>query len=167
MIKTRNIDVASPARYVRIVWTGVGTLPVVAAGTPVYNMGVYPYAAEPKTQAFSSSLPSFGKIVDVVFGHAIAGTGGTSVVYNVKKNGTTIFTTNCTILPTAAAALSFDTKLELGSAVLTGVTRPVLKTDSTIYVKKGDIFSVDTTITGVYTLNPAVSITLVIDPQTV
>lgn len=161
MIKARNIDPASANRYVYLEMTFQQTAAVTAWG-----VGCWPVSQNVKTQAGvpSTGLATLGKVVDVIVYQANVGVGGTSVTCNILKNGTTIFTTN-PVMALASGVTAIDTKGEL--AVPTGATRGVLKTDSTVLCKKGDVFALTTTVSGTYTGAPALGIVVVIDPSPV
>ena len=137
MIKTRNIDPKSAARYTDSIHYH-GALPALSGTSNAVGLGVWPYSQISKDQAFSLTLPSFAKVVDVIISQPYAGTGGTSYTINILKNGTTMLTTNGAITQ-AAAAGAVDAKGELANVA--GYTRPVLKTDSTVLLKKGDIIT--------------------------
>jgi len=161
MIKARNIDPASAVRYVYLEMTFQQTAAVTAWG-----VGCWPVSQAVRTQSgvASTALQTLGKVVDVIIYQAAVGVGGTSVTCNILKNGTTIFTTNG-VIALASGVAAIDAKGEL--AVPTGATRPVLKTDSTVLCKKGDVFALTTTVTGTYTTAPNLGIIVVVDPNPV
>jgi hypothetical protein len=165
MIKSRNLDPATAGRYVILEWAG--PIPGLSPATYATAIGAYMFAEEVKTQSFSATLPGFAKIVDVVIAQANAGAGGTSVTFNVKKNGTTIFGTNGVFLLAAAANTAIDAKAEI--ATVTNTTRPVLTTTvSNLLLKKGDVVSVDIVVAGTYTgTAPQFSVHVVVDPYPV
>jgi hypothetical protein len=160
MIKTRNIDPKSAARYTDSIHYH-GVIPALTGTSNAAAMGVWTYSQISKDQPFSSSLPSFARVVDAIIAQPYAGAGGTSYTISVLKNGTTMFSTLGAITQ-AAVAGAVDSKNELPN--IAGYTRPVLKTDSTVLLKKGDVISLVVVVTGTYTTGANLSVSLIVDP---
>ena len=153
MIRARNVDASSALRY--IVFESTGALPALTGTLSAVMLGAWPFRQQGMANA---------KIVDVIISQATAGTAGTSWTVNVKKNGTTVLATNGVMALASGANAKVDAKAEAG-AVPSGATRPVLKTDGTVLLTKGDVVSWDLTVSGTYTgAAPQVCVTVVIDP---
>ncbi len=157
MIKARNVDPSSALRYINLTWEGA--LPALTGALNGILIGVYLFK-----QTLAAGVGA--RVVDIVVAQALAGTAGTSWSAAVKKNGTAIYSTAPVLALASGAYAAVDSKAEL--ALPTGATRGVLKTDSTILIKKGDVLSWDLTVTGTYTgAAPYCSVSLVIDPYPV
>lgn len=165
MIKSRNIDPASPARYVELAGPMTATTAAIVNAQPVFVWHMparYPVNLNQLQSAAAQVSTPGAKIVDVLFYQSFVGVGGTSQALTILKNGTTIFTT-APVIALASGAAAIDTAGVL--AVPTGATRGVLKTDTTILLKKGDILSFTLAVTGTYTTAPNVSFVVVVDPN--
>lgn len=94
------------------------------------------------TGGIGSWSPNFsGRITSFYLGVLTAGASDRSVTATVKKNGTTISTTD--------PAITFNaTGPENTYAAATGVTVGVLKTDTTVDFVAGDVFTVELTLGG-------------------
>lgn len=138
---------------------------VTLTGTGTNSLGIFPYSQRSPPFGGTATQSQFARIVDVVAGQSQAGVGGTSYTYDIQKNGVSILSTLGGFTLAGGASIATDAKGELTAP--TGATRPVLKKDSTILIKKGDIFTVVFTVTGTYTTAAQLTLTLVVDPDPV
>lgn len=167
MIRTKNIDPACGARYIV---AGIDAwIPGTAAIANALAFFVWPFTGrspyDPSRTNANAPFPLSGKIVDIIIGQSYAGVGGTSYTVTLAKNGTAVCSTNAVVALAGGANAATDA---LGAlTVPTGWTRPVLKTDSTIWVKKGDVLSLTTTVSGTYTTSANLSLIVLIDPVNV
>ena len=111
-----------------------------------------------------------GAIVDIQLGQAATGTGGTNWTATVKKNGTSVCTTDGVLALASGAnkSVNSSTDPDLGwtaaLALPTGATRPILKVDGTQLVAKGDLITVDITNSGAYSPAFSGTVKVVINP---
>jgi hypothetical protein len=153
-IRARNVDPLSPFRYIYSMhgpFSGTATL--TGAMLDCY----------PVNQQRGATGQVGDKVVDILFSQGAAGVGGTSVTVTIKKNGTTICTTDAKLTLAGGANIAIDAKAEI-TPLPSGCIRPVLKSDSTIYLKKGDVLTADYTVSGSYSTAPQMRVTLVVDP---
>ncbi len=106
----------------------------------------------PVTETFYWRFKTPGTLVDLVCSQVSAGTGGTSVSFDIQKNGVSMLTTLGTITLAAGADKSVDLKREI--AAVSGCTRPVAKTFALIRVNKGDKITLISTESGTYSPHP-------------
>lgn len=100
-----------------------------------------------------------GKITDVMVNQSVTGANGTSVTADVLKNGTSVLST------TAITVVAATAKVDAAGDFAAGAnTAPVLKTDSTVLVNKGDLITVSLTLQGTYsTTFPTVAVGIAVD----
>jgi hypothetical protein len=134
MIRTRNIDARTPARYVRYfnAWE-------FAASTNKTGIPLGVCAARD------------GEVIkNILVSTPVAGSaGGTSMAFTVKKNGTTVCATDAVLARSDGDNASVDV---LGYVTKpAGATKAVLSaTLSAITLAYGDDLSVDIALTGTY-----------------
>lgn len=134
MIRSRNIHPDTHARY------NVYRLPVRNAAT-----------ADLAGLALGTCVTKTGEVVRNVFlSQTIAGANGTSIAVDVKKNGTSIFTTKPLLAIGDGANATVDCLGKIAKP--TGATRGVLKTDGAPTLGLGDDLSVDIDYTGAYSV---------------
>jgi hypothetical protein len=118
----------------------------------------------PATETFYWAFKTPGTLVDLVCTQVTAGTSGTSVSFDVQKNGTTMLSTLGTIVIGAGAGKSVDARKEI--TAVANCTRPVIKPLGTaIRVVKGDKIAIITTEAGSYSPHPTYSCTAVFLPD--
>lgn len=161
-IRARNHDHASALSYHDVMHQHAA---VTLTGTGTLTMGVWPYGQRSPLFGGTAVQVQVARVVDVVAVQTQAGVGGTSFTYDIQKNGVSILSTLGGFTLAGGANIATDAKGELSVPV--GVTRPVLKKDATIFLKKGDNLTIVHTVTGTYTTAAQVAITAVIDPDPV
>lgn len=164
-IRARNMDLPSANRYVD--FTFAGAMPTLTGTGVVTQIGVWPFGqrSPPFGGAAIQSQYQFSRIVDIIVSQSLAGVGGTSFTVNVLKNGVTVLSTLGVVTLASGANQSTDVKGEL--ALPAGWTRMVLKTDSTILLKKGDNIEIQLVITGTYSTAAQIAIAVIVDPNPV
>lgn len=146
VVSTSSISAASPARYV--VWTSHRVLTAASGSIASY---AYPFAGG-------------ARLVDAIFVQYTPGAGGTSWDGDIRKSdGTSLLTTKCTGTLASGSYKRTDAKGDL--ALQPGWTRPVLKTDATVDVAKGDYLELHTTETGTYSTHATILVILVFEPK--
>jgi hypothetical protein len=166
MIKTRNVDPASPMRYTELQGPNISTTAAITNAVPLFVWHFparYPVNLTAAAASFPQATTPWVKIVDVIVYQAFAGVGGTSQTLNVFKNGTTIFATNPVVSLAGGANSAADSAGVI--ALPSGYTRPVLTaTTANLLLKKGDVLTFTVpTVTGAYTTAPNLSFVIVID----
>jgi hypothetical protein len=107
----------------------------------------------PATTVYIWAFKPAGTLVDFTCKQVTAGTGGTSISFDVQKNGTTMLSTLGTILIGNGANVSIDAWRNI--TALAGATRPVIKPmGAAIRVNKGDSIQIVTTESGAYSPHP-------------
>lgn len=142
-VTTRMISPASAARYV---YTLTGSANAVANGNIV-----------------SVWVPFAGRLVDLIVYQQTAGVGGTSFTVDVKTAGGTSLLATLPVLTLASGADKL-TDVKGGLTLPSGWTRPVIKTDGTEVVTKGQRLVISTVETGSYSGHPLFQVTLVYEP---
>lgn len=145
-ITTAALGASSPSRYKELCRASYA---VSNNGTTQY---VWPYGR--------------ARLVDIVIHQQGAGTVGTSWSVQVRKilgTYTTMLSTTSTALQSsgATAATVIDAKGDMALPV--GWTRPVIKTDGSEIVAKGDYLDVLTTESGSYSVHPTAMVCIVFE----
>jgi uncharacterized protein (DUF2345 family) len=113
----------------------------------------YGATAAPATTVFLWGFKASGTLVDLTCKQITAGTTGTSVSFDVQKNGTTMLSTLGTITLAAGANVTVDAAKNV--TAVSGGTRPVIKPrGAAIRVSKGDSIQIVTTESGSYSPHP-------------
>lgn len=141
--------------------------PAISPGSPAHyvpmSSPLFLTAANGVTARFVYPFAGGARLVDMLVHQADAGVGGTSYTVDVKNvAGTSLLAT----LPvsTLASGASKGTDAKGDVALPSGWTRPVLKTDATVTVAKGDRLNVSTVETGTYSTHATVVVVLVFEP---
>lgn len=118
------------------------------------------------TASVMGALPAAAKIKDIVVTQAAAGVGGTSFAVTVKKNGTSVCSTDAVIALADGANKNVNLAASPMGAIAkpTGATRPVL--DATkASCSQGDVFTADITLTGSYSTAVTGAVCVYLEPR--
>jgi hypothetical protein len=145
-IGVAELSASTPAHYVHLHTSAL----TVANGSTLFRV-VYPYA-------------SGARLVDLIIYQNSVGADGTSVSVDLRLADASSVLSALGVF-TLASGANTVTDAKANIALPGGWTRPVLKTDTTVDISKGESVGVFTTETGVYTAHPTMYAVLVFEPK--